>query len=334
MGNGFKVRFGVVGSNFITDKIIAAGRMDPRFELAAVYSRTQQRADEFAAKHSIPHTFTSLEEMAASHLVDAIYIASPNSVHARQTILCLEHGKHVLCEKPFAANALEAREMIDAARRSGCVLMEAMKPTLTPNFQTIMEHLPKIGKVRRYFAAFGKYSSRYDDLKSGKLPNAFNPELANGAVMDIGVYAIYPMVVLFGRPQTVQATVVKLPSGVDGHGAVNYSYGDMVATTLYSKIADMSLPFEIEGEEGTLRGDAVHTIMKVEYRPRGGEWTDITISGHSGNDYSYEISHFIDLIEHGRTESAVNTLDTSLASMEIMDDIRRQGGIAYPSDQK
>lgn len=328
-----KVRFGVVGTNFITDKIINAGRFDPRFELSAVVSRTQQRADEFAARHNIPHTFTSLEEMTASQLVDAVYIASPNALHASQTILCLEHGKHVLCEKAFASNAREAREMIATARRKGVALMEAMKPTLTPNFRAVAEHLPKIGALRRYFAAFGKYSSRYDRFKAGELPNAFNPDLASGALPDIGVYTIYPMVALLGRPESVQATVLKLRSGVDGHGAVNYSYGGSIATTLYSKIADMSLPFEIEGEEGTIRGDAIHTITKVEYQPRGGEWVDITVAGHSGDDYSYEVSEFIDLVESGRTESSVNSWQNTIDTMEIMDEIRRQAGVVYPADR-
>ena len=114
-----KVRFGVVGTNFITDWVIAGARQDARFELAAVYSRTQERADEFAAKHGIPHTFTSLEEMAKSPLIDAVYIASPNFLHASQSILCMRHGKHVLCEKPFASNAWEAKQMIEASRRYG-----------------------------------------------------------------------------------------------------------------------------------------------------------------------------------------------------------------------
>ena len=129
-----KIRFGVVGTNFISDWVIAGARQDERFELAAICSRTQETADAFAAKHGIPHTFTSLEAMAASPLVDAIYIASPNFLHAQQSILCMEHGKHVLCEKPMASNAREVRAMLDAARRNGVTLMEAMKPTLTPNF--------------------------------------------------------------------------------------------------------------------------------------------------------------------------------------------------------
>ena len=99
-----KVRFGVVGTNFITDWVIEGAKEDPRFELAAVYSRTRERGEEFAAKHNIPHIFTSLEDMAASDKVDAIYIASPNALHAEQSILCLSHGKHVLCEKPMSLN--------------------------------------------------------------------------------------------------------------------------------------------------------------------------------------------------------------------------------------
>ena len=96
--HGGKVRFGVVGTNFITDWVIAGARLDERFELVAVYSRKQETADAFAAKHQIPYTFTSLEEMAKSPLIDAVYIASPNFLHAEQSILCMKHGKHVLFE--------------------------------------------------------------------------------------------------------------------------------------------------------------------------------------------------------------------------------------------
>ena len=91
-----KVRFGVVGTNFISDWVIAGARQDERFELVAVYSRTQETADAFASKHNIPYTFTSLEEMAKSPLIDAVYIASPNFLHASQSILSMSYGKHVL----------------------------------------------------------------------------------------------------------------------------------------------------------------------------------------------------------------------------------------------
>ena len=134
-----KVRFGVVGTNFISDWVLTGARQDSRFEAVAVYSRKEETAEAFAARHNIPHTFTSLEEMAASPLIDAVYIASPNFLHARQSILCMSHGKHVLCEKPLASNAREAAQMIEASERYGVTLMEAMKPTLTPNFLSVLK---------------------------------------------------------------------------------------------------------------------------------------------------------------------------------------------------
>mgnify|MGYP002262864785 CR=1 FL=1 len=99
--------------------MLAGARQDARFEAVAICSRTQERADAFAAKHGIPHTFTLLEEMAASPLVEAVYISTTNFLHASQSILCMRHGKHVLCEKPLASNAREARQMpANAASRS------------------------------------------------------------------------------------------------------------------------------------------------------------------------------------------------------------------------
>jgi len=208
-----KIRFGMVGTGFIADWVLAGARQDARFEAAAICSRNQATADAFAAKHGIPHTFTSLEEMARSPLVDAVYIASPNALHASQSILCMSGGKHVLCEKPLASNAREARAMIEAARRYGVVLMEAMIATLNPNFRIVREQLPRLGTIRRYFASYCQYSSRYDKFREGVVLNAFDPSLSNGAMMDIGVYTVYPMVALFGRPQAVDAQGVVLSSG-------------------------------------------------------------------------------------------------------------------------
>ena len=228
-----KVRFGVVGTNFITDWVIAGARQDTRFELVAVYSRKQETADAFAAKHQIPYTYTSLEEMAKSSLIDAVYIASPNFLHAEQSILCMKYGKHVLCEKPFASNAQEVRKMIAASAEYNVTLMEAMKPTLTPNFRIVRENMGRLGTIRRYFSCYCQYSSRYDKFKEGVVLNAFRPELSNGAMMDIGVYTVYPMVVLFGRPKKIDASGIVLSSGADGQGAVNFEYEGMNATVLY-----------------------------------------------------------------------------------------------------
>lgn len=330
-----------MGTNFITDWVIAGARQDERFELMAVCSRTQERADEFAAKHHIPYTFTSLEEMASSPLIDAVYIASPNFMHAGQSILCMNHGKHVLCEKPLASNAKEARAMIAASEANGVALMEAMKPTLTPNFKALMAALPKAGTLRRYFASYCQYSSRYDKFKEGIVLNAFKPELSNGAMMDIGVYTIYPMVVLFGKPKRVSASGILLSSGVDGQGAVNFEYDGMNATVLYSKIADSYLPTEIEGESGNLTLDRINQIKKITWQPRAaavsGKGVRLPAEDISAptpkDEYYYEVAEFIDLVNAGKRESTINSHQNSLAVLEIIDEVRSQLGVVYPADK-
>jgi predicted dehydrogenase len=326
-----RLRFCVVGTNFITDWLIAGGLQDERFELSAVCSRTQETADAFAAKHGIPHTFTSLEEAVASPFVDAVYVASPNALHAPQSILCMEHGKHVLCEKAFASNAREAREMIAAARKNKVALMEAMKPTLTPNFLAARSALDRIGAVRRYFSCYCQYSSRYDKFREGVVLNAFQPELSNGALPDIGVYTIYPMVVLFGRPQTIKAAGFTLSSGVDGEGSVVFSYPTMDAAVLYSKIANSSLPTEIQGEDGNIVFDRINIISDVNLHYRAGRKKLLSYPAEY-NEYYYEVKEFIDIVQSGRQESTVNSWENSLVTMEIMDEIRRQMGVVYPAD--
>lgn len=335
-----KIRFGVIGTNFITDWVIAGAKQDERFELVAVCSRTQERANEFAAKYDIPYTFTSLEEMAASPLIDAVYIATPNYLHASQSILCMKHGKHVLCEKPMASNAYEVKQMIAASRQYGVTLMEAMKPTLTPNFRVLREALPKAGVIRRYFASYCQYSSRYDKFKEGIVLNAFKPELSNGAMMDIGVYTVYPMVVLFGRPNKISASGVVLSTGTDGQGAVNFEYEGMNATVLYSKIANSSLPTEIEGEDGNFMLDKINQINWVTWQARPvassgkGPLTPVEdISAVTDKDeYYYEVAEFINLVQAGKLESEVNSHENSLITIEIIDEVRRQLGVSFLAD--
>ena len=335
-----KVRFGVVGTNVITDTVIKGGLQDDRFEVVAVCSRTHEKAESFAAKYNIPYTFTSLEEMASSDCIDAVYIATPNSCHAEQAMICMNKGKHVLCEKPFASNAREVQQMIDTAKKHGVTLMEAMISTLNPNFAIVKEHLKDLGTIRRYFASYCQYSSRYDKFKEGIVLNAFKPELSNGAMMDIGIYTVYPMVALFGRPQKVEAQGIRLHTGVDGQGAVNFQYEGMNATVLYSKIANSSLPTEIEGEKGNLILDKIHITNTVDFIPRqvvgqGQEQANIPHSigvSLEKSPYYYEIAEFINLIEQGKQESSVNSWENSLATMEIMDEVRKQLGVRYPAD--
>ena len=336
-----KVRFGVVGTNKITDWLLTGAHEDERFELSAICSRTQERADEFAAKYGVKHTFTSVEEMALSDVVDAVYIATPNCTHAKIAITCMNHGKHVLCEKPMASNAQEVKQMIDAAKENHVVLMEAMIATMNPNFLKVKELLPYLGVIRRYFASYCQYSSRYDKFKEGVVLNAFNPVLSNGAMMDIGIYTIYPLIALFGKPKAINAQGFMLSSGTDGQGVVSLLFDGMNATVLYSKIANSYLPAEIEGEDGNLILDEIHTIRKVTYIPRPAamsgrgpkaEPQDMSVVNNH-DDYYYEVAEFINLIEHGKLESDINSHAVSLATIEVIDEVRKQLGVVFPADK-
>jgi scyllo-inositol 2-dehydrogenase (NADP+) len=326
------VRFGVVGTNWITESFIKGASHHNDFELAAVYSRTEDRAVEFANKFGVSTTFTDLEEMAQSNLLDAVYIASPNSLHVSQAITFMENGKHVLCEKAIASNSKELDMMIEIAKKHNVILMEAMKSTLMPNFKAVQENINKIGTVRRYFASYCQYSSRYDKYKEGTVLNAFNPKFSAGSLMDIGIYCVYPLVVMFGEPQSVQANGYVLESGVDGEGSLLLKYDGMDAVLMFSKITDSSVPSEIHGEDGNIRIDKISAPQKVELIYRDGTTEDVSREQISDDMY-YEAEEFISLITEGKTESVNNSLENSRITMKILDEARRQMGVKFPGDQ-
>ena len=323
------VRFGVIGSSRITDWVIEGAMLDARFQLSAVYSRSLDRGREFAAKYGVTQVFTDFESMSQN--IDAVYIASPNAFHKEQALFFLQRGIPVLCEKPLCSNAREAAQIIETAQKHQTLLMEAMISTLNPNFLALKNHLHSVGTVRKYFASFCQYSSSYDNFKKGVIENKFKNELSNGALMDIGIYTIYPMVVLFGKPLGVKATGYMLPSCVDGSGSALFEYDDMDGVAIYSKISNSSLSSEVEGEEGNLVLDRIHTPRQLIFKPKNKETLDLSAI-HCGNDYYYEIKEFIDLMENKKIEHEVNSHQNSLMVMELMDEIRRQIGLIYPAD--
>ncbi|MBU5592274.1 Gfo/Idh/MocA family oxidoreductase [Clostridium sp. MSJ-4] len=326
------IRFGVVGTNNITEWFLNGSKNVKDFVLTAVYSRNKEKGKAFGEKYGVEQVFTDLEDMAKSDLIDAVYIASPNALHAEQTMLFLKHKKHVLCEKAFASNAKEVSKMVEAARSNNVLLMEAMKTTHLPNFKVLKDNLHRIGKVRRYFGSYCQYSSRYDKYKEGVVLNAFNPELSNGALMDIGVYCIHPMINLFGMPKEIKASGVMLKSGVDGEGSAVFKYEDMDAVVIYSKIANSYLPSEIQGEDGSIIIEKINNFQKVKIVLKNGLEEDLS-QPHIEEDMCYELQEFVNLIKEGKVESNINSHQVSLSAMEVMDEIRRQIGLVFPADK-
>lgn len=325
------IRFGVIGTNWITGEFIKGARLNEDFKLNAIYSRTEEKAKEFAKKYSVDNIYTDLNEMAKSPIIDAVYIASPNSLHAQQSIVFLNKQKHVLCEKPLASNTKEVMKMIKAAKDNKVILMEAMKTTFLPNFIAIKDNLHKIGKIRRVIANFCQYSSRYDEYKKGKLFNIFNPAFSAGSLMDIGVYCIYPVIDFFGQPREIMASGVMLESGVDGQGTVCLKYDDMEAVIIHSKITDSQVPSEIQGEKGSIVIDKVSVPYKVMIHYRNGDIEDIS-QPQKKEDMYYEAKEFINLIKKGKEQSKVNSYFLSLSVIKVLDEARRQMGVVFPAD--
>lgn len=323
------VRFGIIGTNFITEKFLDAAREVESFSLAAVYSRSMEKGKEFASRYGMPPVFDSLEELAASDLIDAVYLASPTSCHYMQAVLMMNHGKHVLCEKPICSNEMEWKLMVEAARENQVVLLEAMRPAFSPGLDFVASNLFKIGTIRRAMFTYCQYSSRYDRFKEGIIENAFLPKLSNGAIMDIGVYVVFAMVRLFGMPDSIKAAGVSLSNGVNGAGTILAQYENMQAELQFSKITDGRLPCEIQGENGSILFDQIYGPTRIEIIYRDGSSEIIPVEALK-KDMVYEIREFIRLMNH--SQDSAKYQEYSSMEMKILDEARKQLRIVFPAD--
>lgn len=323
------IRFAVVGTNWITERFIDAAHESGKMKLTAIYSRKLEQAQAFGANYPVEHFFDSLEALAQSDVIDAVYIASPNSLHCQQSLLFLSHKKHVICEKPLASNLREVEQLVACAREHQVVLFEAFKSAHLPNFLALQQALPKIGKLRKAFINYCQYSSRYPRYLAGENPNTFNPRFSNGSIMDIGYYCVASTVALFGAPQSVLASATLLDTGVDAHGSVCLNYGDFDVVISHSKVSNSTIPSEIQGEEGTLVIDKISEVQGVVLTPRG-EHSQVLTQPQHINTMLYEAQVFADLVEQQQVEHV--GLENSLIVASLLTEIRRQTGVVFPAD--
>ncbi|MBL5828613.1 Gfo/Idh/MocA family protein [Serratia fonticola] len=323
------IRFAVVGTNWITERFIDAAHESGKMRLTAIYSRKLEQAQAFGANYPVEHFFDSLEALAQSDVIDAVYIASPNSLHCQQSLLFLSHKKHVICEKPLASNLREVGQLVACARENQVVLFEAFKSAHLPNFLILQQALPKIGKLRKAFINYCQYSSRYPRYLAGENPNTFNPHFSNGSIMDIGYYCVASTVALFGAPQTVLASATLLDTGVDAHGSVCLNYGDFDVVISHSKVSNSDIPSEIQGEEGTLVIEKISEAQGVVLTPRGENSQVLTQPQHI-NTMLYEAQVFAELVEKRQVEHV--GLENSLIVASLLTEIRRQTGVVFPAD--
>lgn len=331
------IRLAVIGTNWISNKFVEAALATSKFSLSAVYSRKLGSAQEFAAPFQTsqsPVFFTDLNEMADSDTFDAVYIASPNSLHAPQSIQMLKAGKHVICEKPIASNLREAEEMYQVAKESGKVLFEAYKSEYLPNFKLISEHLPSLGKLHKATFSYCQYSSRYQKYLDGENPNTFNPAFSNGSIMDIGYYAVASAVALFGEPEEIIASAYLLDSGVDAHGCVILQgfkgYPELCMTIQHSKVTDSHQPSEIQGEAASMSIHHISACEGIEVQKRGEEKSTPYQAEQAANTMFDEALYFAQQIESGNL--CEKAKQRSLATAKVLTEVRRQTGVVFPAD--
>lgn len=350
-----KVRIATVGRSAITERFLDALGQVPEAEYVAAYSRKEEDARAFAEAHGAQLAFSSLEELAASDKVDAVYIGSPNALHAEQAKTLLAGGKHVLVEKSFAANRKLAEEVFGLAHEQGLVALEAARNTFGPGAAYLKDAVSKTGKVRLATFRFSKVTSRIKKLEAGEHVNIFDPHMAAGALMDIGVYCVESALQVFGAPESVKASAVTHQvegrsaddpyTTIDLAGEAILSYPGFLVNLSYGKVSNDYLASQIEGSAGTLFWKETSCPRTFTFTPYvdkgmvygtvGGEGAETTSVDMPENDMQFELASFVHAIQ-GDSEALAEAAEhekLTLASLAVMDDIRRQCGIVFPEDR-
>lgn len=324
-----KIRFGIIGTNFISGKFVEALYEFEDCVIDSIYTRQKENVQKLNISLDDIQVFTDFECFAEAGSFDAVYVASPNVFHFEQSIALMKQGKHVLCEKPLASNEKQVQLMIDCAKEHQVVLLEAMRPLHHPTTQIIKQALKDIGPIHIAEIKYCQYSSRYDAFKAGHVSNAFNPEFSNGSVMDIGIYPIEMMLHLFGNPSFVHCFGKVLPGSIDGYGHLVADYPSMICSVSYSKISNNYTPSEIQGEKGSLLFDKVACASKVWIQWKD-ETSTILYDQQNYNDLINEIECLVDAIN--KKNDLTYFQQISLNGLQITDAVRKQLGIAFSAD--
>ena len=325
------LKYAVIGTSRITEEfILGAGRVEG-MALSAVYSRSREKGEKFASLFGSPPVYTELEILARAD-IDAVYIASPNSLHFEQSRLFLLNNKNVLCEKPATVTPEEFEELAALAKSRGLVYLEAIMFMHSPAKKILEDALKKIGKITGAHFDFSQLSSRYEMLKNGELPNIFNPEMAGGALMDLGCYCVYPAVYFFGRPKKIFASAGFVRGGADGYGAAVLDYDGLQATLTYSKIAQGRAGSQIIGDEGTVTIESVSKLNNI-YLYNNIENNKIQLSGDTPKDIimGFEARAFKNFIESPQLYNAdyETAKNTAFEVSRVMAEIRQLSLIQF-----
>ena len=328
------VRWGILGAGGIAGAFARAVTQDTASTVVAVGSRDAAKARAFADEHlgdaGQAHVHDSYEALVADPDVDVVYVATPHSHHRDHALLAIEAGKHVLVEKAFTQSAAEADEVLTAARAQGVTVMEAMWTRFLPHVATIHEIIARgdIGRVVTVVADHGQY---FDVPPEHRL---VNPELAGGALLDLGVYPVSFAHDILGAPTSVTAVGQLTDTGVDGQVSVVFDYDGgqqaLLHTTLWSATPTTA---SISGTEGRIEIDgAFYTPTSFRVVRRDGATQTYTTPEVQG--LAFEAAEVARLVTEGRTESERMSWQGTLDVMTSLDEIRRQVGVVYPGEER
>lgn len=334
-GQQIMIRFGTIGTGWITGAFIDGSLLREHLRLTAVCSRDREKGAAFAGNYGSPQVFTDPAEMAASDSIDAVYIASPNRLHGEQAKLFLEHGKHVICEKPIAITPDELCALQRLAKEKSLVYMEAIMMMHLPARQALKAAVGQIGRVTTAHLDFSQLSSKYPAYLAGQTPNIFNPAFCTGSLMDLGIYCVYPALDLFGLPEEVSAQAGFLSTGADGWGSAALRYPDKLVTLTWSKVGQSRAASQILGDEGSVAIGSVSCLTNITRYDKNGAaylvWGDETKAALMG----FEGEAFYQFIKDpdGSRAAYEEASKLALHVSRVMAEIREKAGIRFTVEE-
>jgi len=326
----YPIRLGILGMGRIAARVMADIDNAKCVRLTAVAARDLIRAQEAAVHYKVPIAYGSYQEMAESKDVDLVYIATPHPFHYEQAIKMMKHGKHVLCEKPMAVTPSQAACMIECARKNGVFLMEGMWTRFMPAMRKAMQLIRDgiIGDVNHIYAEF----SHFKEIRDPK-NRLFDPALAGGALLDLGVYPLMAITHILGwKPEKVQASALLTEQGVDLRTSVQLQYASgATAQMMCGFDACAQQAMVIYGTKGTVSIPGFwHPIGFTVYQNGMPAKEYCFQPEHEGHHYQFD--HAAECITMGLMESPVVSLTESFAICELCTDIRHQIGVFYPGE--
>jgi predicted dehydrogenase len=335
------VTYGTIGSGWITDSFVKESNKSGKWKLVAVYSRDAEKGNDFGSKHGCNSVYTDLSQFAANGRMQAVYIASPNSLHYTHAKQMLQSKRHVILEKPSASTVAELDELFRIAKENGVVLIEAFRHIQEGNFKLLRKTIidqKRLGPIYGASFQYASYSSRYNNVLNGETPNIFNLEFAGGSLVDIGVYPVAFAVALFGAPKSQTYVPFICSTGVDGGGVIVLQYDTFGVQINQSKTYTSTAPCEVFGEKGTITINATTDISNLKHWNPQTKQTEELAGPYKTPEkpnvnMEEEAAEFARIIEENDTKAAGELENISRKVLAVTQDLRRQNGILYPADK-